>query len=160
MVILATIATIASRLIFVSVDVYRQAAIRASLHSQVSGAMERITNELRSIVATGSTVGPDITSAASNAITFNATTATAETISYNSTTKLLTITSGAGAAQPLVQTCSDFTLTFFDKDNASTAVIASIRRIGITITATDGALSESLTSKVYIRSMMSGSGAP
>lgn len=157
MVILATLATISSRLIFASVDVYRQSVQRAQVHARASLAMERVTGELRAVVLASFT--PDITSASSVAISFNASTGASRSIAYDAATQTLSITTPQTGSQPLLTGCTDFTLGYFDKDNAPTAVLANIRRIGVTIRAAEGSVVEQLESKVYIRAAMSGSGA-
>ena len=56
-----------------------------------------------------------------------------------------------------------FTLTYYDRDNAviasPSAAISSIRSIQLTVTATKASISETLRSRVFLRSLSRGSGA-
>ncbi len=163
--IVGVVGSIAVTLVRTAIDVYEDSAIRADLSTQLSTAMERVATELRTIgpsSASGS-VGPDISALTSTSITFNSG-AAARTITRTGSNLLLT--GGAASNIPLAQNVSTFTLQGYDKSNValpaspSAGQIATLRRIEITLTATRGTVSETLRTRVFIRPLAAGSGAP
>lgn len=164
-VIIAIVSTISATLVRGGMNVYDNAATRAELSERLSIAMDRITTELRTMDQTGSSGSnqPNISALTTNSITFTAGGA-ARTISLSGTNLLL---SGALASNAvLAPDVSSFALLGFDKTNTalptspSAPQIATLRRIQITITATRNGVSETLRTKVFIRELASGSGAP
>lgn len=160
--ILAVLSVVSSRLILESSARYTDTTLRSSLNARASAAMQRIVQDLRSMQRDPSAVVPSITSAfAANSITFTNSSGQTTTFSHNSGTSTLSITID-GTTSTLLANCSAFTLAYADKDNAAVAVGASrdnIRRITITITVTQGGVTETLRTGVYIRAMVAGSGA-
>lgn len=160
--ILATLSVISSRLILESSARYTDAATRADLNTRASAAMQRVVSELRSMQKDPSTVVPSITSAFSaTSVIFTNASGVSTTISYNSGTSTLSITLG-GTTSTLLTNCSSFALAYADKDNAAVSPGGNrdnIRRVSITITATQGGISETIRTTVYIRALMAGSGA-
>jgi prepilin-type N-terminal cleavage/methylation domain-containing protein len=160
--ILATLSVISSRLILESSARYSDTTVRAELNTRASGAMQRIVHELRSMQKNSTTIVPSIDPAFSaTSVTFNNTSGVATTISYDPAGGSIFITIG-GTTSTLLSNCSAFVLAYADKDNAAVSPGGSrdnIRRVSITITTTQAGVSETIRTRVYIRAMMSGSGA-
>lgn len=165
-VVLSIIGLVGARITAEASARYTNAVVRARLHNAASAAMDRITSELRDIQPTSATgaVGPDINSAFSaTAITFNSTAGGSRTITFNSGAGTITLSGSAASSQILAQDCSAFTLTYSGSTDSAIAPggnQALIRRIAVSLTLSSGGITETLRSKVFIRSMMSGSGAP
>lgn len=167
-VIMSIIALGASRVLREVMTRYTTAATQSALHDALSGAMERIVVELRTIGQRASTspTAPDITTFTSNSIVFNAGTSR-EALNITSGHLVLeTQVSGVTTSNILVDG-SNRTLTLtieaFDKDNTSLTLpladTSTVRRIRVTLSATWNGVTETVRTKVYIRSMMSGSGS-
>lgn len=163
-VIMSIIAGIASRILFQAFGALNDASNRATLSAQLAAAMERVTNELHSvaIVAASSPPTPDITACTATSISFNTPTA-ARTLSLSGTNLLL---SGSAKANSIIASnISSFTIQTYDSSNTaisstpSAAQIATIRRVQVTLVATNGGLTETLRTTVFVRSMALGSGS-
>lgn len=162
-VVIAIVAGMASRLISEGSREYSDAAVRSLLNKQLSTALDRLVTEFRQIGQdTSSGTAPDISSSfAATSMTWNTLTSS-RTVSFNSGTGIVQLSGAAAANSTLLSGCTAFTLAYADKDNATVSPggsAPSIRRITITITVAQGSITETLRSKVYIRSMMIGSNA-
>lgn len=164
-VIIAIVSTISATLVRGGMNVYDSAATRAELSDRLSVAMDRITTELRTMDQTGSTGSnqASISALTTSSITFTAGGAT-RTISLSGTNLLLSGSLVASAV--LAPEITTFSLLGFDSTNTalpaspSAPQIATLRRIQITISATRNGITETLRTKVFIRELASGSGAP
>ncbi|MBY0312652.1 MAG: prepilin-type N-terminal cleavage/methylation domain-containing protein [Phycisphaerales bacterium] len=164
-VIIAIVSTISATLVRGGMNVYDSAATRAELSDRLSVAMDRITTELRTMDQTGSTGSnqASISALTTSSITFTASGAT-RTISLSGTNLLLSGSLVASAV--LAPDITTFSLLGFDSTNTalpaspSAPQIATLRRIQITISATRNGITETLRTKVFIRELASGSGAP
>ena len=162
-VILSVLSVTASGLIFAAWGAHDAVVTRASVSDQLNAAMERTAGELRNIdLQTTTATGPAISAMTASSITFTVN-SSSRTISLSGTDLLL---SGAAAtSMVLASNVTAFSLQAYDKDNValsttpSAAVITTIRRIQITMTSTSGTATETLRTKVFVRSMASGSGA-
>jgi len=158
-VILATLSMSASFLIITAVDGYIEAMTRAQLHSELSIAMDRIVRELRQIPLdpNAATPVPDITLIQSDFISWNA--ASAYALSYLAPPDLRL---QAPAMGDLLHDVTAFTIAAYDEDNALLVLPLGdvpsevVRRIEITITLTRSGVTESLRTKVYLRSTITG----
>ncbi|MCX5691265.1 MAG: prepilin-type N-terminal cleavage/methylation domain-containing protein [Planctomycetota bacterium] len=162
--ILGALSAAASGIILSAWNLHTAAVTRINTANILSGAMERITGELRNIeiLAASSPATPSISAMTATSITFTVN-GSSRVISLSGTDLRL---SGAAASNAvLASNISAFTIQGYDKSNVavsatpSAAVIATIRRIQITITGTSGTVTETIRTKVFIRSMASGSGA-
>lgn len=164
-IVVAIVSTISASLVRTAMDSYTSATTSADLSDQLSLAMDRITTELRTMDHTGAvgSVQPDITALTSSAITFRSGGAT-RSISLSGSNLLFTgsVTSSA----TLAQNVTAFSIVGYDKSNSvlpaspSAAQIATIRRLQITLSASSHGITETLRTKVFIRGLASGSGAP
>lgn len=162
--ILGALSAAASGIILSAWNVHSAAVTRINTANVLSGAMERITGELRNIeiLAASSPATPSISAMTATSITFTVN-GSSRAISHSGTDLLL---SGAAASNAvLASSISSFSIQGFTASNVavsatpSAAEIATIRRLQITITGTSGSVSETIRTKVFIRSMASGSGA-
>lgn len=162
-VIISIVSVLSSRLILEGAARYTDATTRSDLHNQASAALERIVQELRSMQKDSASTVPSISSGfTASTITFTGLSGASTTITYDSVSSSVTLTQ-AGNTGTLLTNCSAFSLTYADKDNSAVAPGASrdnIRRVTISLTVTRAGISETLRTKVYIRAMMAGSGAP
>lgn len=156
--IIATIMAVVSRVIFVSVDSYSAATTRAELHAALSSTMERACAELRQIpLVSGGSTAPDLVSVSAASITW----------STNSTLTLtgsdLTLAIAGGSASTLLSNVTAFSLRCYDESNVALAATLSgsactpVRRIEITISTQRGGITETLRTRVFLRSQIAGS---
>lgn len=155
-VILGAVGTVATNLLLTAADGYGQATTRAQLHSELSMAMDRIVREFRAIDLDNgaSGIAPDIDNSDAEAITWH----TDSTLELSGTTLELTLDGGTTATLLTDVTAMD--LVTYDEDNVelrdamSGAQCDDIRRIRLTLTVTRFGVSETLRSRVFIRSCM------
>jgi type II secretory pathway pseudopilin PulG len=152
-VITATVVAVCSNALFASINGAAAATTRSAVHRSASTAMERVTNELRNITVTGGV--PQITSMTAGTIVFGT-----KTITRNGTQLRLTDTA-TGLTTPLAENVTAFTLAPFDSANAAVALggsMAAAQRIQVTITVTSGTTSDTVRTRVFIRSLGRGIG--
>ncbi len=155
MTVLATLGSVISVIISSAVSGYTRAATTAQLHSEASVALDRIDQMLRYIPASAVT-DPDISSVTATSITWS----TNWTLTLTGTQLLLS--EAGGTSSVLLNDVSAFSVTAYDQGNAALAASLSgsacdsIRRLRVSITLTRSGISETLRTKVFIRSMMSG----
>lgn len=164
LVIMSIIAGIASRILFQAFGALNSSSTRIDMHNQLASAMERICTELHTVGITPSSspATPYITACTATSLTFSNGTSS-RTIALSGSNVQV---SGDAKANSIVAT-NVTTLTFQTYDGSNTALpaspsagqIATIRRVQITITATTGGLTETLRTKMYVRSMSLGSGS-
>lgn len=161
MVIIATVGTLGATIIYTAMNGFFQASTRAQLQCELATALDRIAQELHDIPndSSASSLAPDIASVSASSISWN--TGYALTLSG---TNLMFSDNGASSAL-LLPNVSAFTIQTYDESNTALGASLSgtgcdaIRRIQITITMTQSNISETLRTKIFVRSMMSGSGS-
>lgn len=156
--IIATIMAVISRVILVAVESYSAAATRAELHAALSGALERVCAELRFIdLKSGGSSAPDIESVSATSITW------ATNSALELTGSDLTLSVAGGPARTVLSDVTGFELQCFDESNtALTATLSGIacqavQRIRIHLTVQRGGITESLRTRVFLRSRTTGS---
>lgn len=155
-VILASVASVASNILLTAGDGYLDAATRAQLHSELSMALDRLVREVRQIDLDNDAddIAPDIDSTAANALAWHSDCS----VSLDGSTLELVI--DGGDAETLLTDVSGFTVQTYDEDNSALAASLSgdncdpIRRVSVTITLSRYGVSETLRTKVFIRSCM------
>lgn len=163
--VLSVVGLASSRLILESSARYTDAVTRSQLHASASGAISRIVTELRAISPDSgvSPAAPDIDSSfSSTSLSFAGSGGASRTIAYNSGAGTITISGSAAASQTLATDCTAFSLSYLDSTGGTITPGSGstlIRRIVVQFTLTRGGVSETIRTSVYIRSMMSGSGA-
>ena len=129
-------------------------------------ALDRIVREFQKIPKNSAAAGtaPLITSAAGSTITWGSGGANSISLSGEN----LMLTTASGGAHVLLSHVSAFTLAYSDESNAEVSVpvggsllsadgsVDPVRRISITITTSDQAVTASLRTKVFLRSLMEG----
>jgi len=159
-VILGAIATVASNILLTAGEGYIDAATRAQLHSEVSMSMDRIVREIRQIDLDNDANGlaPDIDSVSAESITWD----DDDRIALNGDTIELVV--DGGSAEPLQTDVSAFSIQAYDQDDAAMKSnlsgddCDSVRRIELSITLARFGVSETLRTKVFIRSCMTRGG--
>lgn len=162
-VILGTLGATSSILLASAIDSYVEAATRAQMHAELSVAVDRVAREFRRIALAPSVPGiaPDVSNCTASGMMWNDLDSDAYELLLSGSNLLLS--SDGGASAHLLTDVTAMTLTYADEDDANLPppMVASpatdpIRRIGISITVTRKGISETLSTKVYIRSCMSG----
>lgn len=169
-VILAALGSIASFLVVDAVDGYVSASGSAQLHAEASLAMDRIMRELRKIELDPDhvpppDVAPHIIAVTANSITWDEATTGVHSLSWSTTAgdPVMLAIDGA-AAIILIDDVTAFTVSTFDSANdplpavPSAAERETIRRIAVVLTIQQSGISQSVQTKVFIRSTMSGGG--
>jgi hypothetical protein len=158
--ILATVVVLSSKIIYSAVDSYGAAATRAELHGRLSVALDRVCTALREIPLKGSLpAAPNITSISATSITWN----TNYTLTLTGTSLMLT--EAGGTARTLLDNVSSLALQSYDQSNAALGATLSgagcdpIRRIQITLAVQKSGITETLRTRVFLRSLMQG-GSP
>lgn len=155
MTVIATLGSIVSLLITTSVGGYSRASLTAQLNAETGIALDRIDQLLRFIPMSGAG-SPDISSVTATSITWN----TNYTLSLSGTQLMLS--EAGGASSVLLNDVSAFSIAAFDQSNTAMAASLSgsacsgIRRLQVSITQTRSGVTESLRTRIFIRSMMSG----
>jgi prepilin-type N-terminal cleavage/methylation domain-containing protein len=158
MAVLAVVGSIASMLVFNASRSFTDASRTAQLQTELSGAMERATRELRwiGINPDSAPVVPLISSVTATSITWN----TSYSLSLVSG-ELRYVENGAPAIV-LLKDVSAMTISTFDESNAALAATLSgsachpVRRVQVAITITRGGATQTLRSRVFLRSLMEG----
>ncbi|MBT8486811.1 MAG: hypothetical protein HKO59_07605 [Phycisphaerales bacterium] len=160
-VVLTALGSVGATVLYESTDGFVEASTRAQLHTELSLAMDRAVREIRKIdrdpAATG--VAPDINGVTATEIRWH----TPETKLWRSGSFWYLNLDG-GAANVLLRDVTAFTLETYDESNALLGTVLTgtgcdpIRRVLLEVTITRNGVSETLRSKVFVRSTLSGSG--
>ncbi len=155
--ILALLGSVASRLVLTATTAWHDGATSAQLHEELSIALERITKDLRAIGRDESAPpAPRIASLTPTSIAYNAASSLAL-----SGDELIVVESGAPPV-PLLSGVSSFSLLAFDENNdplpstLTGAQTRPIRRIEVSITLDRHGVTQTLRTRIYLRSTMSG----
>jgi hypothetical protein len=159
--VLATLGSIASFLILESVDSYTDAGTVSQLHAEASIALDRAIRELRMIEldSAASDTAPNILSVTPSSIVWTDSDTDAYYLQLSGSD--LTFQVDSGPASVLLTDVAGFTIKTYNEDNTQLAASLSgdecdpIRRIGLEVTLQRGGLTESLRTKLFIRSTMS-----
>ena len=166
-VVLGTLASVSSLLIFNSVDGYKDGVTAAQLTVESSSALDRAVRELRRIPLDG-TAPPssphiDDINAAGDSIQWRDS-ADLNCSLIKSANDLMLEVAGTGSAV-LLSDVTGFSVIAYQDDNTpltnplTGSACDDIRRVTISVTVTRDGVSRTLRTKVFIRSTMSGGGA-
>ncbi len=164
-VVLAVLGSVTSLLILNAVDGYSDTATSAQLHGEASIALDRAVRELRRIEldSGASGIAPNIDSVTATSITWSDSAADSYSLSLSGADVMLAVDGGAAAV--LLADATAFSVATYDESNTALAASLTgvacdpIRRIAIDVTLRQGEVIESLRTKVFIRSTMSGGGS-
>lgn len=154
----ATIGSISSFIIYNAINSYRTASTKAQLHNDCSAAFDRLTKLLWSIPrdTSATVVAPLISNVTANSINWNSNWSLAL-----SGTQLM-LTEAGGTARPILENVSSFSLTCYNESNTalsaslSGASTQAIRRIEVQVTVSRQNVTDTLRTRAFIRSLMSG----
>lgn len=160
-VVLAVLGSITSLLILAAVDGYSDAATSAQLHGEASIALDRAVRELRKIELDSAAAGvaPNISSVTATSIAWEPN----SSLSLSGA-QLLFVDNGAAAAV-LLADVSALSIATYDESNTALAASLTgdqcdpIRRVALDVTLQRHGVSETLRTKVFIRSTLSGGGS-
>lgn len=156
--ILAVVAVLASGVIWQGVTACRDGATAPQVHAELSGALERITRELRAIPqrAGAPSAVPDISSITPTSISWS----TGSSLSLSGTDLLLAI--GGGAPCVLLRDVTALSIGGLDQEAHALAATLTgsecdpVQRVSVSITQAREGISDSLQVTVFIRSLMQG----
>ncbi len=162
--ILATLSSIASFLILDAVDAYTDAATSAQLHGEASIALDRAVREMRRIDldSTAGGVAPDINNVTTTWLDWEDSVGGVYQLLYNAGEKALKIEISGGGLAVLLGDVTGCTFSTYDEDNDPLAATLTgvecddIRRIELSVTVARAGISETVRTRVFIRSTMSG----
>ncbi len=162
-VIIGTLGSVASGVIYQASRTYTQAALSAQVHEELASGLDRIDRALREIAIKSpyASSAPNIVSLTAASMTYN----TSSVLTYTASTGDITLSESGGPTGTLLRGVSAFTLQAFDESNAAMAASLSgsacdaIRRISVSITLTRDGVSQTLRTKVFLRALLKG-GAP
>lgn len=165
MVVLSILGTFGSSIILSNTEGYFDASLTGQLHVELSISMDRIVRELRMIELDSAATGmaPNIDSVTASSMTWRNDAGNVFSLSLSGNNLMLAV--DGAAANLLLSEVTMFSIQVFDEDNAALAASLSgiscdpIRRVSVSITLTRYGVSETLGTRVFIRSMMSGGGA-
>lgn len=158
MLIVAVLGSVSSVVIYTAVASYRDASVKAQLHGEASSAYDRLVRALWSIPrdTSASVVAPQVS------------TVTATSIAWGgnwsltlSGTQLMLVENG-GASKSILNNVTSFTIQTYNESNTALAASLSgaatqaIRRIQLQVTVGREGQTETLRTRVFIRSTMSG----
>jgi prepilin-type N-terminal cleavage/methylation domain-containing protein len=158
MALVATLGSVSSMIIYTGITGYRDAAMRAQLHTEISAAFDRVTRALWSMGrnTSASVVAPNITSVTATSMTWD----TNWSLSLSGTQLML---SEAGAtARPILNNVTSFSVQCYDESNTALAASLSgaatqaVRRIQLQATVSRHGQAETLRTRVFVRACMSG----
>ena len=160
--ILAVLGSIASFLIIDAVDGYTGSATSAQLHAEMSVAFDRAVREVRKIEldSAASGVAPNMLSVNSFYLQWTDSDGGNYQLSLSGADVKLEIDGGGLAT--LLTDVTVFSVRCYDEDNVAMPFILvgsacdPIRRVVLDVTVSRNGVTESLRTKVFIRSTMSG----
>ena len=165
MVVVSILAAFGSTVILNNTEGYFDASMTGQLHAELSVSLDRIVRELRKIeldvAATG--VAPDIDSITASSIAWRDGGGDAYSLMLTGSNLMLVV--NGGTANVLLTDVTAFSVSAYDEDNLAMSASLSgdacdpVRRIAISITLTRRGVIETLGTKVFIRSTMTGIGA-
>lgn len=158
LVVVSVVGSLTSGIIYTAIGSYRDASTRAQLHNDCSACFDRVTKLLWSIPrdTTAAVVAPLISNLTATSISWN----TNWTLTLSGSQLLLT--ESGGTARPILENVTSFSVSCFDESNTALAAslsgsaTQSIRRIQIQVTVTRQGISQTLRTRAYIRSLMTG----
>lgn len=161
MVILSVLGVVTSRLIFTASDVYLTSAARSEVSSVASASLERIVAELRQVPvrSSSSPAAPDLTSITPSSVAWNAGGAGAKAITLSGNG--LNLTEGGTTAR-LASNVTAFSVAAFDQSGTALAAnltgpaLDAVRTIEVSVTLSRSGLTETLRTRVFLRSMQQG----
>lgn len=154
--VLSFIALITSSVLWTAIQATTRGGIEADLQNSISIATEQVVRHLRNIPKQTGIAAPDISEVKPTAITWSGNT----TLSLSGTN--LQISIAGGATRTVLRDVRSFELQAYDESNNALSTRLSgldclpIRRISIRIEARRGDGIEIVRTKVFIRSLMSG----
>lgn len=155
-VIVATLMTVSSKIIFASIDAYAVAATRARLTAEMSSAMERVSSALRDIPldTTQTTAKPSIQSLSTGSITWSSTS------SLSLSSGSLVLTTATDGSMTLLPDVTSLTLAAYNEAGTalslplSGAACQAVQRIDVTVATTRQGISETLRTRIFLRNLV------
>ncbi len=158
--VLAILGSLTSFLILDAVDGYTAASTSAQLHTELSIALDRAAREIRMIeidsFADG--IAPNVTDVTPTTIIWTDSDVDSYLLQLSDSDLVLQVDSGPAAV--LLANVTAFSVTTYDEDDSQLAASLTgdscdaIRRVALEVTVERGGVSESLRTRMFIRSTM------
>jgi prepilin-type N-terminal cleavage/methylation domain-containing protein len=163
MTIISALGSVTSALIYTAISSYRSSYTVAQLHEEISTALDRVSRRLRDVelnaAAPAGTIAPNISNVSASSISFSG--SSSLTLSSGS----ISFVDAGAPAVTLLSNVSSFSVQCYDESNAamgatlSAAACYPIRRIAVQITCQRDGVTETVRTRVFVRSTMQG-GSP
>ncbi len=158
MTVLAVLGSLSSALIYTGVLSYRDASTLAQLHEEEATAIGRLAIEFRRIPLNSGagTMAPLISSVSATSMSWNS------NYSITLSGSQLRFVEAGGAAATLLDNVTAFSIQCYDEANTALAATLSgaacypIRRIAVSVSVSRQGISDTLRTKLFIRSTMQG----
>ncbi len=165
-VVLTVLGSLAASIMGQLGQTYRDSALVAEMHTEVSAALDRIVREVRSVPldADAGVVAADIRLASADELRWGA------TMHLRLTGTTLELSEDLSTYHALLTGVTSFALQFYDEDDAplltspgqtlveGAADTLQARRVSVSITVSRDGKSETLSTKVFLRATMEGAG--
>lgn len=156
--VLGVLAGVSANLLYTASTSYRDASTRAHLCDDVTVALDRVAHRMTSIArdTSASVVAPQISSITPTSIAWNG-----DCSLTLSGAQLMLVESGS-AARVLLDNVTSFSVSAYDESNSalagtlSGAATQAVRRLRFQITAQRLGITETVRTKIFIRSTMAG----
>jgi len=161
--IISTLGSVTSALIYTAISSYRSSYTVVQLHEEISTALDRVSRRLRDVELNASaptgTIAPNISNVTASSISFSGTS------SFTLSAGSISFVDAGASAVTLLSNVTSFSIKCYDESNAALGATLSaagcypVRRIQVQITCQRDGVSETVRTRVFVRSTMQG-GAP
>ncbi|MDX2115856.1 MAG: hypothetical protein SFZ24_09610 [Planctomycetota bacterium] len=156
MAVLSAMGSVVSTLLYRASETFRVTSTAAQLHAQAAAALDPVERLLRSMPARPDGQAPHLTSITAQRIAW--TDADGGALVWRSGSQLM-LGFGGQASTPILSDVTAFTVQPFDEDNQPIATPVSalnlplVRRVRLSVTVSRQGVSETLSTKVFLRAM-------
>jgi prepilin-type N-terminal cleavage/methylation domain-containing protein len=158
-VILATLGSGVAAVMLRGAETFSAASIDSRVHSQLSASIAAIDRVLREIPIRSDGLGPDLTQVTSSGLQWNTSGGEASLAISNGQ---LMLDQGSGSAAALMTGVTSLSVQAFDENNGQLtgslggSAVYPVRRLLVSVTASENGREQSLRCKVFLRCMALG----
>lgn len=158
-VILSTLGSGVAAVMLRAAESFSAASVDARVHSQLSASMAAIDRVLREVPLRSDGLGPDLTQVTSSGLQWSTAGGAA---SLALVSGQLMLDPGSGSAAPLMSVVTTLSVQAFDENNGQLtgslggSAVYPVRRLLVSVTASEDGREQSLRCKVFLRCMIQG----
>lgn len=158
-VILSTIGSGVAAVMLRGADSFSAASIDSRVHSALSASIASVDRALREIPIRSDRLGPDLTQVTSTGLQWS-TSGGAASLALSG--GQLMLDPGSGSASALMSGVTALSVQVFDENNGQLtgslggSAVYPVRRLLVSVTASEGGRTQSLRCKVFLRCMIQG----